>query len=153
METKISPHFSETQEKYNQKILEISKTVLEKIDIPDPLFSTEELHISTNYLELFRHIDANAFRLDFSARGIDSDGEKKRRLTIFDGIMSKLENAGIKVFHHATSYEPEGGTSGFTGWEFLGVTDEARDEETTNQATILEICEMIAKKIGVELDI
>lgn len=147
-------HFTETQEKFSREILEKARKALEKIEIDAPILSLKELEDNKNYLLLHRHLDANAFQIDLSVRGESlSKEEKISRLNKFDSLMRALKDSGINVYNQSPHAEPGGKTTGYTAWEFFGVTDEYRDEETTNQATILEICTMIAQKVGVELDL
>lgn len=158
----VDGHFSETQLAYSKHILEITKRVLGELEVPlCPLLTPNESisrggvkkDIPDNYLILHRY-SHNAYRLSFGINRPDPDVlDRDLRIAIYDDLMYRLKDAGIKVYNQIPNRGPMDMKRHFSSWEFLGVTDEFRQEESTNQETILEISELIAKKLGLSLDL
>lgn len=146
--------FTETQERYSREILEKARKVIDVTDSMTLISPVESLEKDENNLILQKY-ELNQ-RLYFSINKPDPNFiNRDERIDKFDKLMKELSQAGIPVHHHGTNMgsSREEKKPGFSYWEFRRVSEQAEESETTNQATVLEICEMIANKIGVELDL
>ncbi len=156
---KPAKHFSEQQINAHNEAIKIAKDTLEEIK-SEKLLTDQEVVADlkdgtsmSNFLILHRYA-RQAYRITYSIRNPEKGSmDPNERISIFDEVLRKLSDAGIKVYNQIPNELVLKQKRGYSSWEFLGVRDEYEMSETISQDTLIEICEMIANKIGVDLNI